>query len=57
MSSGQVIGLLLSLTLLCDAGKGFVAVFLAEMFTQELTVQAVCLFVFIGPLFSNLVKI
>ena len=44
------------LTLLCDAGKGFVAVFLAEMFTQELTVQAVCLFVFIGHCFPIWLK-
>ena len=44
------------LTLLCDAGKGFLAVFLAEMFTQELTVQAVCLFVFIGHCFPIWLK-
>ena len=44
------------LTLLCDAGKGFVAVFLAEMFTQELTIQAVCLFVFIGHCFPIWLK-
>lgn len=44
------------LTLLCDAGKGFVAVFLAEIFTQELTVQAVCLFVFIGHCFPIWLK-
>jgi len=44
------------LTLFCDAGKGFVAVFLAEMFTQELTVQAVCLFVFIGHCFPIWLK-
>ena len=44
------------LTLICDAGKGFVAVFLAEMFTQELTVQAVCLFVFIGHCFPIWLK-
>lgn len=44
------------LTLLCDAGKGFVAVFLAEMFAQELTVQAVCLFVFIGHCFPIWLK-
>ena len=44
------------LTLFCDAGKGFVAVFLAEMFTQELTIQAVCLFVFIGHCFPIWLK-
>ena len=44
------------LTLICDAGKGFVAVFLAEIFTQELTVQAVCLFVFIGHCFPIWLK-
>jgi glycerol-3-phosphate acyltransferase PlsY len=44
------------LTLFCDAGKGFVAVFLAEMFTQEFTVQAVCLFVFIGHCFPIWLK-
>ena len=44
------------LTLFCDAGKGFVAVFLAEIFTQELTVQAVCLFVFIGHCFPIWLK-
>ena len=43
-------------TLFCDAGKGFVAVFLAEMFTQELTIQAVCLFVFIGHCFPIWLK-
>ena len=44
------------LTLFCDAGKGFVAVLLAEMFTQELTIQAVCLFVFIGHCFPIWLK-
>jgi glycerol-3-phosphate acyltransferase PlsY len=44
------------LTLFCDAGKGFVAVFLAEMFAQELTVQAVCLSVFIGHCFPIWLK-
>jgi glycerol-3-phosphate acyltransferase PlsY len=44
------------LTLFCDAGKGFVAVFLAEMFAQELTVQAVSLSVFIGHCFPIWLK-
>ncbi len=36
------------LTLVCDGGKGFGAVLFAELLTEEFTVQAVCLFVFIG---------
>jgi len=39
------------LTLICDAGKGLVAVSCAEMLTDEFTVQAVCLFVLIGHCF------
>ena len=44
------------LTLLCDAGKGFVAVLCAELLTQEFTIQAVCLFVFIGHCFPIWLK-
>ena len=39
------------LTLICDAGKGLVAVSCAELLTDEFTVQAVCLFVLIGHCF------
>ena len=39
------------LTLICDAGKGLVAVSCAEMLTDEFTVQAVCVFVLIGTCF------
>ena len=44
------------LTLLCDAGKGFVAVLCAELLTQEFTIQAVCLLVFIGHCFPIWLK-
>ncbi len=44
------------LTLVCDGGKGFVAVLFAGLLTQEFTVQAVCLFVFIGHCFPIWLK-
>ena len=44
------------LTLLCDAGKGFVAVLCAGLLTQEFTIHAVCLFVFIGHCFPIWLK-
>ena len=44
------------LTLFCDGGKGFVTVLLAKLLTEEFTVQAVCLFVFIGHCFPIWLK-
>ena len=44
------------LTLFCDGGKGFVAVLFAKLLTEEFTVQAVCLFVFIGHCFPIWLK-
>ena len=44
------------LTLVCDVGKGFGAVLFAELLTEEFTVQAVCLFVFIGHCFPIWLK-
>ena len=44
------------LTLVCDVGKGFGAVLFAELLTEEFTVQAVCLFVFIGHCFPVWLK-
>jgi len=44
------------LTLFCDGGKGFVAVLFAELLTEEFTIQAVCLFVFIGHCFPIWLK-
>ena len=44
------------LTLLCDGGKGFFTVFIAKLLTEEFTVQAVCLFVFIGHCFPIWLK-
>ena len=44
------------LTLFCDGGKGFVAVLFAELLSEEFTVQAVCLFVFIGHCFPIWLK-
>ena len=40
----------------CDGGKGFVTVLLAKLLTEEFTVQAVCLFVFIGHCFPIWLK-
>ena len=44
------------LTLFCDGGKGFVAVLFAKFLTEEFTIQAVCLFVFIGHCFPIWLK-
>ena len=44
------------LTLFCDCGKGFVTVFFAKLLTEDFTVQAVCLFVFIGHCFPIWLK-
>ena len=44
------------LTLFCDAGKGFVAVLLAKLLTEEFIVQTVCLFVFLGHCFPIWLK-